>query len=86
VEHDEPADRPSTRDRGAAVVIQDGRMLAIACAPQKGGHFIPGGGVEPGETPEEAAIRELHEETGLRRADRVRLVGGSSLPSTHERQ
>ena len=66
VEHDEPADRRSTRDRGAAVVIRDGRMLAIAYAPQKGGHFIPGGGVEQGETPEEAAIRELHEETGLR--------------------
>ena len=30
-------------------------------------HWItPGGGVEPGETPAEAAVREVYEETGLR--------------------
>ncbi|MHC4401128.1 MAG: NUDIX hydrolase [Planctomycetota bacterium] len=35
---------------------------------------IPGGMVDPGESPEEAALRELKEETGFA-ADRVRLVG-----------
>ncbi len=28
--------------------------------------LMPGGGIEPGEQPMAAAVRELHEETGLR--------------------
>ena len=27
-------------------------------------YVTPGGGIEPGESPEQAAIREAHEETG----------------------
>lgn len=32
---------------------------------QAGRFNLPGGSIEPGETPHEAAVRELHEETGL---------------------
>lgn len=35
---------------------------------------LPGGGVEPGEAPEQAIIREIEEESGLQ-AEIIRLVG-----------
>lgn len=55
-----------------AVVFRDGpdgvRRLLLARrghAPSEGLWSLPGGRVEPGETAEDAAVRELAEETGL---------------------
>jgi 8-oxo-dGTP diphosphatase len=56
---------------GAAVVrpsayglIVDGpTRLAVVRTPQ--GHFLPGGGIEPGEQPHQALVREAGEECGL---------------------
>jgi putative (di)nucleoside polyphosphate hydrolase len=36
----------------------------------------PQGGIDPGETPEAAALRELHEETGTTRAEILGAVSG----------
>lgn len=50
------------------VVLRDGRVLLIRRGkePLLGRWVIPGGTVELGETLEEALVREMEEETGLR--------------------
>ena len=50
-----------------AVVIKDGKVLLVkrGKAPSKGLWAIPGGRVELGETLQQAAEREILEETGL---------------------
>ena len=54
---------------GAAVVVRDrdGRVLLVRERYGGRDHFVPPGGtVEPGETPRDAAAREAHEECGVR--------------------
>jgi ADP-ribose pyrophosphatase YjhB (NUDIX family) len=51
----------------SVALLREGRVLLVrrGRAPGKGLHAFPGGRVEPGETLEAAARRELHEETAL---------------------
>lgn len=61
---------------GAKCIVRtrDGKVLLVKPNYRDYWH-IPGGGVDAGEAPIDAAIRELKEETGLVVAkDRVRLV------------
>lgn len=56
--------------RAAAIVINGEHVALIARTETDGRLYyeVPGGGVEPGESLEEACLRELWEETGLRGA------------------
>ena len=50
-----------------AAVVHDGRLLAArrTLPPETaGGWELPGGKIEPGETPEQAVVREVQEELG----------------------
>lgn len=87
---------PVTERRAARVLLldaQDRVLLFHGCDPadDTAGHwwFTPGGGLDPGESPAQAAARELAEETGLRvdpeelgppvhaRTAQFRFAGGS---------
>ena len=53
---------------GSAVILIDGDRILLGRRekdPQRGKWVLPGGGVQPFESVEEAAKRELLEETGL---------------------
>lgn len=54
-----------TRVAAYAVIVQDDRILLPHWSVgDSSGWTLPGGGIDPGEHPEDAAIRELREETG----------------------
>lgn len=63
-------DHIDTRMSAYGVIVDsDDRMLLAhltGSMPDAGRWSLPGGGVDPGETMEEAAIREVREETGYR--------------------
>jgi 8-oxo-dGTP pyrophosphatase MutT (NUDIX family) len=59
----------------ARALVSDGvgRLLAIVHGGRSDRIGLPGGGTERGETPKDAARRELWEETGIR-AGRLKLL------------
>lgn len=64
----------------AAVVVIEGETVALIERIRDGRRYylFPGGGVEPGETPENAATREAQEELGLD-VEIFRLVGRTTF-------
>lgn len=64
----------------AAVVVMDGDRLLVGRHTLGDRWAIPGGAIDPGETPAQAAVRETLEETGLEVeiVDLVGVWGGTS--------
>jgi 8-oxo-dGTP pyrophosphatase MutT (NUDIX family) len=56
------ADKLQWRPSAYGIVVRDGKLLT---AKHFGRHNLPGGGLDIGETPEEAVVREVKEETGI---------------------
>lgn len=64
--------RPLTVGVRCAVEQADGRILLVRHTYREG-WFLPGGGVEKGETLEAAILRELWEEVGVRPGERPNI-------------
>ncbi|MFI5803352.1 NUDIX hydrolase [Streptomyces sp. NPDC051561] len=67
----------------AAIVVQDQRVLMVRRRVSEGqlSWQFPAGAVEPGESPEEAAVRETLEETGLT-VTALKPLGARAHPKT----
>ncbi|MGW2408330.1 NUDIX hydrolase [Streptomyces sp. NPDC001739] len=67
----------------AAIIVQEGRVLMVRRRVSEGklSWQFPAGEVEPGETREDAAVRETKEETGLN-VSAVKLLGERVHPAT----
>jgi 8-oxo-dGTP diphosphatase len=67
----------------AAIVVSGGRVLMVRRRVSEGqlSWQFPAGEIEPGETREDAAVRETHEETGVEVAA-VKLLGERIHPKT----
>lgn len=71
----EPPERRKGRQFSVRVILRDGAgKICVVHSLKKGYIQIPGGGIEPGETIEQAVRRETREETGFEIED-IRPVG-----------
>ncbi len=71
------------RESARALIIKD-RKLLLVTNQEVSLYWSPGGGIEAGETPEQALARELTEELGVKVAE-ARLYMQEELPQYHKK-
>ncbi|GAA2611769.1 NUDIX domain-containing protein [Actinomadura fulvescens] len=70
--------KKTVTDKVLCYIVGDGRLLVFRHTDfsyEQVGIQVPAGSIRPGETPEEAALREAREETGFTRFTIVRKLG-----------
>lgn len=67
-----PASKPYRRGVGIVLIDARGRVFVGQRSDTRGAWQMPQGGIDKGETPRAAALRELEEETGT---DKARVIG-----------
>ncbi|WP_306715623.1 NUDIX hydrolase [Burkholderia dolosa] len=70
-----------TKERATVVCYRDEQVLLVARASSR--WALPGGTIKRGETPLEAAHRELHEETGIAGLQLVHSMQFTGLAKIH---
>ena len=84
IDHDPAPDEPAAVIQRMAVraIIRRGGQLLMVHSTIAGDYKFPGGGLEPGESPEEALVREVSEECGRT----VTRVGDAILEAVEHRR
>lgn len=78
-------DAPATNAPLATAILAEraGSILILkrAIGDLSGWWYVPGGALEPGETLEEGALRELNEEAGLVPTGALQSIGHETIPA-----
>ena len=78
-----PMEKPHKRLAARGVIVNDDGLIAILNKQKKNEYKRVGGGIDEGESPEEAFKREVSEEAGAK-IDNIRLIGTIEERKSHD--